>query len=106
MGDYTVIYGHLDNLQPLQIGQPIGPDTMLGTLQFRGQDHLHLEVRFQEQWIINPLLLMPPDIRDALIAKFPPSDNYFFKSSTWSKWQTPLEQPILVLGGGLIGPHA
>jgi hypothetical protein len=105
-GDYTVIYGHLDNPRPFQVGQPISPDTVMGELEFRGQDHLHLEVRYQGRWIINPLLLMPSDMRDALVQKFPPSEKYFFKSGNWTQWQKPLDQPVLVLGGGLIGPHA
>jgi murein DD-endopeptidase MepM/ murein hydrolase activator NlpD len=104
--DYTVIYGHLANPRSFQVGQPIGVDTVMGEIEFRGQEHLHLEVRYQGRWIINPLLLMPQNMRNALIQKFPPDENHFFKSRSWSRWQKPLDQPVLVLNGGLIGPHA
>ncbi|GAB4574336.1 MAG: hypothetical protein Kow0077_20380 [Anaerolineae bacterium] len=106
VGDYTVIYGHVDNPPDYAPGTPITPDTVMGTFQLGGQNHLHLEVRYKGRWIINPLLLMPAAQRDALIAKFPPDDKYFYRSDSWDQWQQPLDQPVLLLGGDLIGPHA
>jgi hypothetical protein len=103
VGDYTVIYGHLANPRLFRVDDPIQPDTVLGELDFGGQNHLHLEVRYRDRWIINPLLLMPEAMRHALIAKFPPSDEYFYP---WHQWQTPLDQPIITLGGDPIGPSA
>ncbi len=105
-GDYTIIYGHLVKPGSFQPGQPVGPDAYMGELQFGGQNHLHLEVRYRENWIVNPLLLMPGAMREAIFAKFPPSGEYFYRGGGWNKWQTPLDQPVLQLGGRLIGPHA
>jgi len=105
-GDYTIIYGHLVNPGSFQPGQPVGPDAYMGELQFGGQNHLHLEVRYRENWIVNPLLLMPEEMREAIFAKFPPSGEYFYRGGGWSKWQTPLDQPVLQLNGPLIGAHA
>ncbi len=106
VGDYTVIYGHLANPANLTPGAAIAPDTVLGTIDLGGQNHLHLEIRYKGRWIVNPLLFMPEDMRNSLIGKFPPSEEYFYKDAAWTQWQTPLDQPVLVLGGDLIGPHA
>lgn len=106
VGDYTIIYGHLTNPRLYRVGDSIGPDTVMGEIEFGGQNHLHLEIRYRDRWIINPLLLMTPAMRDRLISRFPPSDDYFYRGDGWSQWQTPLNQPILTLGGPLIGPNA
>ncbi|MBZ0302119.1 MAG: M23 family metallopeptidase, partial [Anaerolineae bacterium] len=66
VGDYTVIYGHITNPRLYRVGDPIAPDTVLGELEFGGQNHLHLEVRYRDRWIINPLLLMPETMRSSL----------------------------------------
>lgn len=106
VGNYTIIYGHMASPPDFQPGDAITPDTVMGTLELGGQNHLHLEVRYKSTWIINPLNLMPEDMRNSLIAKFPPAPKYFYTSDTWNQWQTPLDQPVLRLGGDLIGPHA
>ena len=106
VGDYIVIYGHVANPRSLRVGQPIGVDTVMGEIEFGGQVHLHLEVRYRERWIVNPLLLMPKAMRNAIIKKFPPREGHFYTSSGWTAWQTPLDQPVLELGGRLIGPYA
>jgi hypothetical protein len=106
VGDYTVIYGHLINPVSLQPGQPVGLDTMMGEIDTGGQAHLHLEVRYKEKWIVNPLLLMPEEMREAIFAQFPPSGEYFYGGGGFDKWQTPLDQPVLELYGPIVGPHA
>ena len=106
VGDFTVIYGHLTNPRLFRVGDPIGPDTVMGELEFGGQNHLHLEVRYRDRWIINPLLLMPEDMRNQLIKRFPPSDDYFYRDDSWKSWLQPLDQPVIVLGGPVVGPHA
>ncbi len=106
VGDYTVIYGHLANPRLFRVGHAIHPDTVLGELEYGGQNHLHLEVRYKNRWIVNPLLLMPEAMRSNIIGKFPPNEDYFFRSANWTQWQSPLDQPIITLGGPIIGPNA
>ncbi len=106
VGDYTIIYGHLTNPRLYRVGDPITPDTVMGEIDYGGQNHVHLEVRYRDRWIINPLLLMPEAMRNALIARFKPSSDYFYQDATWTQWQQPLDQPVLVLGGPIIGPWA
>jgi hypothetical protein len=106
VGDYTIIYGHCQNPRPFKPGDVITPDTIMGELQFGGQNHLHLEVRYKSRWLVNPLLLMPEAMRNSLLAKFPQGSKYFYSDATWKKWQTWDDQPVLILGGPLIGPHA
>jgi hypothetical protein len=105
VGDYLIIYGHLVNPGSFPVGRAVGPDTVLGEIQYGGQQHLHLEVRYGNE-IVNPLLLMPEDMRNSLFQKFPPSAEYFYSDRSWTKWQTPLDQPRLKVSGPLIGPHA
>jgi hypothetical protein len=105
VGDYNIIYGHLINPASLQPGQPVGPDTVMGEIDTGGQAHLHLEVRYKEKWIVNPLLLMPEEMRETIFAQFPPSGEYFYGGGGFDKWQTPLDQPVLELYGPIVGPH-
>jgi hypothetical protein len=106
VGDYLIVYGHLVNPAPLQVGQAVGPDTLLGEIQYGGQQHLHLEVRYGADKIVNPLLLMPQDLQNSLYQKFPPSAEYFYSDGNWTRWQSPLDQPVLKQGGPILGPHA
>ncbi|PJF33680.1 MAG: hypothetical protein CUN49_18005, partial [Candidatus Thermofonsia Clade 1 bacterium] len=59
------------------------------------------------QWIVNPLLFMRADLRQALLSKF---DNYALEFQPFDKWQTPLDQPVLQLmnpaQASVIGPAA
>ncbi|PJF33367.1 MAG: hypothetical protein CUN49_18740, partial [Candidatus Thermofonsia Clade 1 bacterium] len=74
-GSYTVVYGHIANIA-VSLGQQVTPDTRVGmidVLHNGSNAHLHLEVRYQGQWIVNPLLFMRADLRQALLSKF---DNY------------------------------
>lgn len=106
-GAYTVIYGHIANVA-VSLGQTVTPDTRLATVDTAhngANAHLHLEVRYQGQWIINPLLVMRADLRQTLLDKF---DNYAAEFQPFDKWQTPLDQPVLRLSNPLqailIGP--
>lgn len=108
VGDYTIIYGHLINPRPFNRGDVIGVDTVLGEFEFGvgRQNHLHLEVRYKDRYIMNPLLFMPDTMRTPIINKFRPDATYFYRDATWNQWQSPFDQPVLVMNGALIGPHA
>lgn len=109
VGPYAIIYGHVAKPHVFQKGQPISPDTVMGEIEIgyaNAAEHLHLEVRLEGKWIINPLLLMTPEMRQAIAQKFTPGPKYFYQGSGWNKWLTPLDQPVIVLAGNLIGPHA
>ncbi len=104
-GDFTIIYGHTANPR-VQIGSTVTPDTQIGEVQVPGQEHLHLEVRYKEVWIVNPLEFFPENLSNQIIAKFPPGARYFYRDASWDRWQTPYDQPVLKLGGSPLGPHA
>ncbi|MFQ3535495.1 MAG: peptidoglycan DD-metalloendopeptidase family protein [Aggregatilineales bacterium] len=108
-GSYTVIYGHIANVA-VSLGQNVTPDTRIAdvdTAHNGANAHLHLEVRYQGQWIISPLLVMRADLRQALINKF---NNFALEFQPFDKWQTPLDQPVLRLSNAaqavVIGPAA
>jgi hypothetical protein len=121
--DYVFIYQHITNAVAFQPGQVITPDTVIGDIEHhsinKGWDHLHFEVRFMTEWIVNPLLLFTPELYDELIKTFDPNKpntgyakdypestlNFFYKSDKWTKWCTPLDQPMLNLYKGPIGPR-
>ena len=60
----------------------------------------------RDKYIINPFLLMPQTMVEEFMAKFPPKANSFIETGNWTRWLTPLDQPILRLGGEVIGPTA
>lgn len=106
-GSYTVIYGHIANVA-VSLGQNVTPDTRIATIDTAhngANAHLHLEVRYQGQWIINPLLILRAELRQALLSKF---DDYASEFQPFDKWQTPLDQPVLQLSNPaqavVIGP--
>lgn len=108
-GSYSVIYGHLADVA-VTLGQAVTPETRIAnidTVQNGSNGHLHLEVRYQGTWIVNPLLFMRADLRQALINKF---NNFPLEFQPFEKWQTPLDQPVLKLSNPaeaiLIGPAA
>lgn len=108
-GDYTIVYGHVDNPRSFNPGDPIGPDTIIGEITFGGWDstnHLHLEVRYKGAYAVNPILLMPEDVRRTIMARWKPYEQYFYSDNTWSKWLTPLDQPLIKLNAPIIGPNA
>lgn len=111
VGDYTIIYGHCANPRQFRKGDIITPDTVMGEVQVPGQEHLHLEIRYKDTWILNPLVFFPQAMQDAILTKFPPTARngkwlkYFYEDPSWKKWTTPYDQPVLQRGGPVIGPH-
>jgi murein DD-endopeptidase MepM/ murein hydrolase activator NlpD len=109
VGDFTVIYGHMGNVPPLKKGDAVTPDTRMGEIE-PIQDHLHLEVRYKNTWVINPLLLMPVEVSNAMLQKFPKFTKCFFCDAAWNQWLTPFDQPVLKLSAAdkaqIIGPRA
>lgn len=116
-GEYVFIYQHTSNFRKFEPGQAITPDTVIADI-YNGPnwaDHLHFEVRFQTKWIVNPLALMNEGLYNLIIDQFDPEAKsklvrqtelyYFFKNESWQKWYTPLDQPVIELGGTPIGPR-
>lgn len=106
-GDYTVIYQHLMNVPDFQVGQTITVNTKIGELDPASNlRHLHFEIRYKGAWIINPLLFMSDEMVEQITTKFVPGPRYFYESGAWKKWLTPLDQPVIKLGGSVVGPTA
>lgn len=108
-GVFTVVYGHVANVA-VSLGQNVTPDTRIANIDVAhngSNGHLHLEVRYKGHWIVNPLLFMRAELRQALISKF---DSFATEFQPFDKWQTPLDQPVLKLSNPaqaiLIGPAA
>jgi hypothetical protein len=74
----------------------------------RTQQHLHLEIRTDNQrYIVNPWLYFAESMRNQVFQKLPAEGTYaFYKSSRWDRWQSPLDQPTIIRGGPVIGPRA
>jgi hypothetical protein len=106
VGPYLLIYGHLTNVPDLQKGQRVTPDMIVGYVDAGGQNHLHFEVRYKSWWILNPLLVMTPAVRDLILNRYTDYPRHFYRDATWSQWQDPFDQPVLRLSGTLIGPHS
>lgn len=120
-GDYTFIYQHITNARPFAPRQAITPDTVLAEIEHHtinsGWDHAHFEVRFGDEWIINPLLLLTDEIFQPLLQRFPPGKpnsnyqqtdstlNFFYQSARWNRWTSPLDQPMIKLNGPCRGPR-
>ncbi len=113
--NYTIIYQHLCNMVTPAPGSQITPYMKLGELDASSPQlrHLHFEIRYKGTWIINPLLFMPDEMVNSIIAKFDPKRSgdtvplyYFYTDNNWNQWLTPLDQPVIKLGGPLIGPLA
>lgn len=121
VGDYTFIYQHITNAQSFAPGTKVTPDTQIASIEHnsinKGWDHLHFEIRYMNEWIINPLLLLTEDLYNQLIARFNPVKanenytktdsqlNFFFKTPAWTKWTTALDQPMIKLNGPARGPR-
>ena len=106
VGRYRIIYGHLAKPnRALQRGAPIMPTTQLGEIDYKEQ-HVHIEIRLGA-YILNPLLFMSETMVNQLVTRFPPAgETRFYSSPKFSRWQTPLDQPVIILGGSIIGPKA
>jgi hypothetical protein len=107
-GPYTVIYQHLTHVPNFNVGDPISVNTKLGELDPAANlRHLHFEIRYKGAWIVNPLLFISDEMFNQITNKFNPSHpRYFYRSGAWDKWLTPLDQPVIKLGGPVIGPTA
>jgi hypothetical protein len=110
VADFTVIYGHMVNVPELKKGDAVHPDTLIGELDPQTQQHMHLEVRYKNTWILNPVLVMAVEVTNALLAKFSKFSKHFYSDSGWTQWQTPFDQPVLKLSSPdsavIIGPRA
>ena len=105
-GDYRVIYGHIASPASYSKGTAITPDMVIGKVDTTLQ-HLHFEIRYKDTYIVNPLLFIPKDLRDAVMKKYPPVGQFgFYSSPRWNKWVTPFDQPTITLAGPVIGPRA
>lgn len=108
-GNYTIIYGHVVNVRVAE-GQTLNPDTIVAELDPLDQQHLHLEIRFRGQWVMNPLLFMPGEVRDPLLRKFNDPARNFYSDMLWNRWLTTFDQPVLKLSNPseaeIIGPNA
>lgn len=114
VGDYTLIYQHITNPRSFKAGDKIYPDTVIAEIEPLPWYHLHFEIRYQETWIVNPLLLMSDALVNQIVGKFHPNRaatggvsqlSYFYKTPSWTKWTLPLDQPLIRLGGPVIGPR-
>jgi len=100
VGDYVVIYGHLDGKYNVKKGDPVTPYTIIAVvgnpkgIENGNNVHLHLEIRYQNKLIYNPLLFMDESIHQVLAAVIDPNDFHYT-----DKWATPLEQPVIHRGG-------
>jgi hypothetical protein len=84
--------------------QPVTPDTVVGRIVFCLK-HTHVEIRYQDKLIYNPMLFFADAMRDQLIKKFPPKGEHaFYSSNGWTKWVTHLDQPVITVGGPVVGP--
>ncbi len=110
---YEIIYGHLHPNVNVAPGDAVGPDTQLGYLATKDllqaadllyDPHLHLEIR-HKGYILNPLLFIPDEYRDRIIANQPDYNRqpHFYP---YHKWQTPFDQPVIKRGGTPMGPRA
>jgi murein DD-endopeptidase MepM/ murein hydrolase activator NlpD len=108
-GEFIVIYGHLGRVPPLNVGGSVTPETPVGFIEST-QKHLHLEIRYRNRYIVNPLLFMAATQTDPLIQRFDKFISHFYLDAQWTKWQTPYDQPALTLQGKenplIIGPAA
>ncbi|OQA22086.1 MAG: Peptidase family M23 [Chloroflexi bacterium ADurb.Bin360] len=100
VGDYVVIYGHLDGKYNVGVGDAVTPDTIIGGVgnptgtEGKGNVHLHLEIRYQNRLIYNPLRFIGEPGYKALTTVMNPNDFYYT-----NKWATPLDQPVIQRGG-------
>ncbi|PJF40656.1 MAG: hypothetical protein D6737_16900 [Chloroflexi bacterium] len=102
--DFTIIYQHVTNITKMSSGQELAPDFKICEIKPGSNGHLHFEVRYMNNRIINPLLMMSDAMVKSITDKFDPTDPKYFYP--WHEWTTPLDQPVIGLGGPVIGPTA
>lgn len=101
--EFTIIYGHLSIIDPSLVdGADVQPDTTLATITYKSNAHLHLEVRRAGGYILNPLLVMPPAMRDKVMGIDDP--RFFVIEEDPTRWQEPLDQPVINRGGDWRAP--
>lgn len=113
VGPYRIIYGHLGSPGNLPREAPVTPLTVMGRIEDT-LHHLHLEIRYKDAFILNPLLFMPRELVIDFVDRFPlqvPRGDgshamRFRQTDNWDRWLQPLEQPVIRLGGEVIGPMA
>lgn len=107
IGNYLIVYGHIANAVNFPVGATITPNTVIGYIDAGGQNHLHLEVRYNTFWIINPFLVMDDSLIQPILTRFSTYRSHFYGDNGYSQWQDPFDQPVLRLSGTApIGPHA
>ena len=100
VGKYIVVYGHLDGEFNVKVGDAVNPNTIIaGVGNTSGTKrntnvHLHLEIRYENRLIYNPLRFMNESDYQALKTVMDPSDFHYS-----DKWATPLDQPVIQRGG-------
>ena len=113
VGPYRIIYGHLGSPGNLPREAPVTPWTVMGHIEDTVY-HLHLEIRYKDSFILNPLLFMPRQLVVDFVDRFPlrvprGGDGHvmrFMQTESWDRWLQPLDQPAIRLGGEVIGPTA
>lgn len=102
VGNFRIIYGHLSATDAIMVanGQSVTPGTQLGVASAEEQ-HTHLEIR-HGGIIVNPLLHFSSIDQQAIFNKFDPANVF----QPYGQWQSPLDQPDILIGGKVIGPTA
>lgn len=108
VGEWLIIYGHVIEWTNLPEGTQVQPDTIIGYLHGAANSHVHLEIRHNATGTIhNPLNFFEKTLTDQIIKGHPATSwRSFYKSDVWTQWQTPFDQPIIKLGGPVVGPTA
>lgn len=88
-------------------------------LGFQDAPHLHLEIRYPalgQTAILNPLLFLTDAVRETLTPKQPSEQQkaqykqrFYFEPGNepiWTTWNDPFTQPVIRLGGAIMGPRA
>ena len=92
-GDYVIKYQHLESIPDYQRGDLVMPDTFLGNISRTDNEqenvHLHLEVVYDDQYLVNPAQLM-----------LTPIPWHFYESTGYAadaEFQNPSHQPVIEL---------
>ncbi len=108
-GEYIVIYQHLTQTHSYNKGGKVTKDTFIGLADpsMGSNRHLHLEVRYQgDTYILNPLLFFSLEDLNTITMRWSHYPSHFSDRNGFNRWQTPLDQPVIKVGGPMIGPKA